>query len=150
MNISKSMNIILFTTLFLIFSNSLFSQKLEFGKRMTFQDHTITSKIMGYDYQLRISFPESYSTKDTISYPVLYVLNGIYDFKVAQERMSSEGEVEDVIIVGVGFENNNSLNSSTKRHYDFTPSVNTLSERKKEKFFSFPEGAVKSGGQPNF
>ncbi|WP_339754824.1 hypothetical protein [uncultured Winogradskyella sp.] len=36
--------------------------------------HTVISKITGNDYQLDMSFPRDYSVKDTILYPVLYVL----------------------------------------------------------------------------
>jgi enterochelin esterase-like enzyme len=62
------------------FSNVAFSQKREPRERITEPDHTITSKILGRDYQLYISFPKNYSTKDTVSYPVLYVLDGEWVF----------------------------------------------------------------------
>ena len=60
---------------------------------------------MGKDYQLYISFPSSYSTKDTTSYPVLYVLDGLQAFPMirgAQNVLSFGKEIEDVIIVGIG------------------------------------------------
>jgi predicted alpha/beta superfamily hydrolase len=77
MNILKPMQLVITTVLLLLFTNSLFSQKIEPKERMTESDHTITSKILGRDYQLYISFPKNYSTKDSISYPVLYVLDGL-------------------------------------------------------------------------
>jgi len=81
MNFSKPLNLVLTTLLIFIFSNSLFGQQLEPKERAVIEpDHTIASQIMGEDYQLYISFPHGYSTKDTISYPVLYVLDGAYSF----------------------------------------------------------------------
>jgi hypothetical protein len=76
MTILKPTKLIITAILFLIFSNSMFSQKLEPKKRITEPDHTITSDITGKDYQLYLSFPKSYTTKDTISYPILYVMDG--------------------------------------------------------------------------
>jgi hypothetical protein len=73
MNILKSIKPLSITFVLIIFSNVAFSQKLEPRERITEPDHT-TSKILGRDYQLYISFPKNYSTKDTVSYPVLYVL----------------------------------------------------------------------------
>lgn len=153
MNTLKSINFLLTTLIILIFSNSLFSQNLGIEKKTTeLAEHIIASKIMGNEYKLRISFPQSYSTKDTISYPALYVLDGssFYAFKNAQERLIFEGQIEDVIIVGIGFDNDTSFDSYAKRHYQFTPSVDTISDRETENGLSFPEGTVKSGGATKF
>lgn len=92
------------TLLLFICSASLFGQKLEPKKRLLEPDTAISSKIMGRNYQLYISFPIGYSVKDTTKYPVLYVLDGMncFDvFKPARESMDFDKEIEDVIIVGV-------------------------------------------------
>ncbi len=152
MNILKPLNLVLTTILLLIFSNFSFGQKLEPKERITEPDHTISSKIMGKDYQLYISFPRSYSTKDTINYPVLYVLDGAYSFprfKSSQQSMSFGNELEDVIIVGIG----SGLNLGSwfvNRTYDYTPSVDTLSDSRAEKEYGFPKGMIKSGGAAKF
>ena len=108
MNISKPINLVLTTMLLLIFSISSFGQKLEPKERITEPDRTISSQLMGKDYQLYISFPKNYSNKDTISYPVLYVLDGRYVFsliKGTKDALDLFGnEIEDVIIVGIGRE----------------------------------------------
>ena len=78
----KSIKPLSITFALIIFSNVAFSQKLEPRERITEPDHTITSKILGRDYQLYISFPKNYSTKDTVSYPVLYVLDGEWVFPI--------------------------------------------------------------------
>ena len=153
MNKSKTTNLVLTTILLLIFSISSFGQKLEPKERITEPDHTITSNLMGKDYQLYISFPKNYSTKDTISYPVLYVLDGRYAFssiKGTKDALDLFGnEIEDVIIVGIG----SGLNLPSwfiNRTFDYTTSIDTVSDRNMEKQFGFPEGTLKSGGADEF
>tara|TARA_R110001592_G_scaffold100281_3_gene284689 strand:+ start:2199 stop:3083 length:885 start_codon:yes stop_codon:yes gene_type:complete len=144
MDISKPLNLVLTTILFLIFSNTSFCQKLEPKERVTEPDHTITSTIMGKEYQLHISFPANYSTKDTITYPVLYVLDGgdsFQAFQSAQKYLSIDDRIEDVIIVGI---------NGKGRTYDYSPSVDTISEREIEEAFGLPKGTIKSGGANRF
>ena len=76
MTILNSLKLVITTILLLICSTIAFSQKLAPKERKMEWDHKITSNITGKEYLLEISFPKSYSTKDTLSYPVLYVLDG--------------------------------------------------------------------------
>ena len=152
MNISKSIKLTLTTILFLVFSNNSFSQKFEPKERPLEPDHTITSEIMGIDYQLYISFPESYSTKDSISYPVLYVLDASHHYELfnsINKRLRSSGKIEDVIIVGIG-SGLDSKNWLVNRHHDYTVSVDTIRERKMDKRYGVQEGTVRSGGASKF
>jgi len=105
MTILKPAKRIITAILLLIFSATVFAQKLEPKERILEVDHVITSKLMGKEYQLYVSFPDSYSTKDTLSYPVLYVLDGKLSFYsiIAAEASDLSGPLEDVIIVGIGF-----------------------------------------------
>tara|TARA_B110000091_G_C13819478_1_gene479837 strand:+ start:6005 stop:6316 length:312 start_codon:yes stop_codon:yes gene_type:complete len=99
MHILKRKNFVKALFLLFLFSTNLLSQKQVPKKRITAPDHTITSKIMDKDYQLYISFPKNYSTKDTISYPVLYVLDGHFSyplFKGVQNLLSTAGSIEEV------------------------------------------------------
>ena len=152
MSILKSMNLVLTAFLFLIISHSVFSQKIEPKKRITEPDHTISSKVMGKDYQLYISFPTSYSIKDTITYPVLYVLDGESSFPAftsAQEIMSLGEELEDVIIVGIG----SGLDLPTwliNRSFDYTTSIDTNSLNGMEEQFGLSKGSIKTGGASKF
>jgi enterochelin esterase-like enzyme len=82
MNILKSIKPLSITFVLIILVMSHLVKKLEPRERITEPDHTITSKILGRDYQLYISFPKNYSTKDTVSYPVLYVLDGEWVFPI--------------------------------------------------------------------
>lgn len=135
MNISKPLILVSTTILLLIFSNTSFGQKLE-PKIWTLEpDHILNSEIMEKDYQLYISFPSNYSTNDTISYPVLYVLDGSFyfqSFQSAQKHLNLYGEIEHVIIVGIG--SGLDLKSYlTNRNYDYTPSRDSISDEDYER-----------------
>jgi predicted alpha/beta superfamily hydrolase len=141
MNILKPTQLAITTMLFLIFSNSLFSQKLAPKERILVPDHTITSNITGKDYQLYLSFPKNYSTKDSISYPILYVMDGQIAFSTIRgmRTLFDLGPlIEDVIIVGIG-----TSNWEVNRYQDFTPSVDTSEDEERN-------GTSKSGGAAKF
>jgi predicted alpha/beta superfamily hydrolase len=144
MNILKPTQLAITTMLFLIFSNSLFSQKLTPKNRKTEPDHTIYSKIIGRDYQLYISFPKNYSTKDTITYPVLYSLDGMYTFPVIKGiRPFFERDTEDFILVGVNASN------FKYRNEDYTTSIATFDEERNEKR-NATKSEFKTGGAAKF
>jgi predicted alpha/beta superfamily hydrolase len=141
MNILKPTQLAITTMLFLIFSNSLFSQKLAPKERILVPDHTIASNITGKDYQLYLSFPKNYSTKDSISYPILYVMDGQIAFSTIRgmRTLFDLGPlIEDVIIVGIG-----TSNWEVNRYQDFTPSVDTSEDEERN-------GTSKSGGAAKF
>jgi uncharacterized protein len=153
MKTSKIKILVLTTILLLIFSNSSFGQKLEPKVRVTEPDHVITSELMGRDYQLYISFPKGYSTKDTISYPVLYALDGslfFHSVRAATDALYVIGnEIEDVIIVAIG-SGVDFISWFVDRTYDYTTSLDANNDRQSEKQFNLPEGTVKSGGADEF
>jgi len=152
MNFSKPLNLLLATILISIFSNSLFGQKLNPKDRVTEPDHVISSKIMGKDYKLYISFPSGYSANDTINYPVLYVLDGDIAFpffSATRNLMDMDGEIENVIIVGIG-SGLDFPSSIIGRNYDLTPSQDTIYNIGFENQFGLPKGTVQSGGASKF
>lgn len=152
MNISKPINLVLSTTLLLIFSYSSFGQKLEPKERITEPDHIISSEIMGRDYQLYISFPKNYSNKDTISYPVLYVLDGLQAFnllKGTQFLLGFYDEIEEVIIVGIGSETD-IPSWLLNRSYYLTTSLDTTAHGWMEAEWGLPKGSIKTGGASEF
>jgi len=137
---------------FLLISNFSFGQKLEPKSRPLEPDHFINSKITGEKYQLYISFPSSYSTEDSLTYPVLYVLDGAYSFptfNLINRRLSSMRMIQDVVIVGIhsGTDRNSWF---INRTLDYTPTSDTLDDRKAEKKFGIPEGKLSSGGAQKF
>jgi uncharacterized protein len=153
MKTSKTKKLVFTAMLMLIFSNISIGQKLEPKVRVTEPDHVITSELMGRDYQLYISFPNGYSTKDTISYPVLYALDGrlfFHSVRAATDALYVIGnEIEDVIIVVVG-SGSDFLSWFVERTYDYTTSPDAAHDRYSEKQFNIPEGTVKSGGADKF
>jgi hypothetical protein len=152
MSISKQINLVLTTTLLLIFSFSSFGQKLEPKERITEPDHIISSELIGRDYQLYISFPKNYSNKDTISYPVLYVLDGLQAFsllKGTQFLLGLEDEIEEVIIVGIGSETD-IPSWLHNRSYDLTTSLDTTAHGWMEAAWDLPKGSIKTGGASEF
>jgi predicted alpha/beta superfamily hydrolase len=138
--------------LLLLISNSVYSQKLPPKKRILAPDHVIASKLMAKDYQLYLSFPASYSTKNAMTFPVLYVLDGRYSFNLilgTKYVLDPQKSLEEVIIVGIGSGLN--LKSWFKnRVYDYTPTINTPRERALEKGWGFAAGELKSGGAAEF
>mgnify|MGYP000361721421 FL=1 len=152
MTILKPAKLIITAILLLIFSITVFAQKLEPKERILEPEHVIASKLTGKEYQLYISFPDRYSTKDTLSYPVLYVLDGklsFYSILAAKEASDLSGSLEEVIIVGIG--SGLYIQSWLKnRLYDYTPTINTPRERALEKRWGFVAGELKSGGATKF
>jgi len=150
MDYLKSINLPLTTFLLLIYCNPLFSQKLEPKERIENEpDHIIISKTMEKDYQIHMSFPKSYSTKDTMTYPVLYVLDGKSTFGFFNPTTIDFNKIEDVIFVGISHRVNG-IASRVNRFYDYTPSLDTISERKFEKIYGVPKGTIKTGGADKF
>ncbi len=151
MSIPKVFNYI--CACFLLLSSTfVFGQKLVPKKRSVQPDTTIVSTIMGKNYQLYISFPPGYSAKDTTKYPVLYVLDGwnfFPAFNVARQAMDFGGELQNVIIVGIGC-GEDLASWFVNRNYDYTPFEDTASDRSMEKQFGLPTGAIHSGGAPKF
>lgn len=137
---------------FLFFGESAFSQKLEPLKRVIDPDHVISSKITGKDYDLYISFPGNYSVKDTLHYPVLYVLDGMHYYPLlnqARTVMDWGGGLQEVIIVCIS-SGKDFLPWFTNRTLDYTPSVSPAGERNMEKGYGLAEGALRSGGASRF
>ena len=146
----------LLTVSLFISSISLFGQLLEPKKRLSEPDTTISSKIMGRDFQLYISFPTGYSVKDTTKYPVLYILDGMHCypvFKSVRESMDIDKELEDVIIVGIG-SGLDYVSWQFNRSHEYTPSQDTAKDRQFEKViaeisnldYNLVKGTLKSGG----
>lgn len=150
----------LLTVLLLISSASLFGQKLEPKKRLPDPETTLTSKIMEKDFQLYISFPRNYSTKDTIKYPVLYMLDGWNSFpiiKSIRETLDIDKELEDVIIVGVS-SGLDLISIGINRTHEYTPSQDSAWDRQYEKDaakqinldYNLVKGKIQTGGAEKF
>ena len=82
---------------------------------------TLFSTIRGREYHLSVALPDSYKTS-TQAYPVIYVLDGDFNFGVAAglTRFSNWfRKVPDLIIVGIGYDMETSEEFAALRDLDF-------------------------------
>jgi predicted alpha/beta superfamily hydrolase len=82
---------------------------------------TLFSTIRGREYQLSVALPDSYKTS-TQAYPVIYVLDGDFNFGVAAglTRFSNWfRKVPELIIVGIGYDIETSDEFAALRDLDF-------------------------------
>ncbi len=84
---------------------------------------TIKSASTGRDYDLYIHIPEQYDKDQTAKYPVLYVLDGQWDFELVDQVVGGlvyDHYMPDVIIVGITYSGENA-DYAGLRAMDFTP-----------------------------
>jgi predicted alpha/beta superfamily hydrolase len=82
---------------------------------------TLFSTIRGRDYHLSVALPDSYPTS-TQAYPVIYVLDGDFNFGVAAglTRFSNAfRKVPELIIVGIGYDMATAEEFAALRDLDF-------------------------------
>ncbi|TXD50365.1 MULTISPECIES: alpha/beta hydrolase [unclassified Polaribacter] len=148
----KSTLLLKLNILLLFICSSICAQKFEPKEKLLEADHVIESKITNRTYELYISCPDSYSIKDTLNYPVLYVLDGLYYFPTinqARETIGWGGKLKDLIIVGLSSGINNT-DWFINRTLDYTTSVSTSDAKRYEKGNGLGEGTIKSGGAAKF
>ncbi len=132
--------------LLIVFQNVSLAQKLDPNGRDRFQpDHIISSLITNKDYVIHMSFPKSYSVKDSITYPVLYVLDGKSTFGYFESSYISYDKIDDVILVGISHKDNGTA-SKVNRFNDYTPYRDTISENRFENTFGLKRGSILTGG----
>jgi predicted alpha/beta superfamily hydrolase len=86
--------------------------------------HNFISAINGQPYKITIALPLGYSPSDTITYPVVYLLDGDPDLPLAaliQRDMRYGNELPDMIMVGIGYQVADFLSSRPFRTLDYTP-----------------------------
>jgi predicted alpha/beta superfamily hydrolase len=83
----------------------------------------LTSKETGRNYDLYIHIPSSYPKETTRKYPVLYILDGQWDFKLMDSVLGGlvyDKFVPEIIMVGLTYSGDNP-DYNTLRAVDFTP-----------------------------
>jgi len=83
----------------------------------------LISKETGRNYDLYIHIPSSYSQDTTRKYPVLYILDGQWDFKLMDSVLGGlvyDKFVPEIIMVGITYSGDNP-DYNTLRAMDFTP-----------------------------
>jgi len=90
---------------------------------------TLKSSNTGRDYDLYVQLPANYAEETWKNYPVLYVLDGQWDFKLLDSIYGGllyDGFIPEMIIVGITYSGPNP-DYETLRAMDFTPvAVNFL------------------------
>ncbi len=76
----------------LLFSYSLIAQNISIGKR-----DILYSTILQQDRELSIYLPPSYNTAVNQKYPVLYILDGDYNFQYVAGILELQGAISEVI-----------------------------------------------------
>lgn len=113
------------------------------------------SQQTGRDYRLFVSLPEKYSESDTARYPVFYVLDGNGFFALATEihrLLRLDGEVPELIIVGVGYPIGSFAQTSGVRWRDYTPSPDAAADSARAVQLGARARGIelRSGGGPAF
>ncbi len=91
--------------------------------------HAMKATGSGYDYRIDVSVPLSYGTSDQ-RYPVLYIMDSNWYFPmvtaIVQTMMiiPATQYVQEMIIVGIGYETTDVALQTGLRSRDYTPSVN--------------------------
>lgn len=113
----------------------------------------LVSAINGQTYRLYVALPDGYAEDDPTRYPVLYLLDGYLAFPAAYAARASMGlfgELDDVILVGVG-DGDHAIGSwFTNRWRDYTPSAHPAADSAAARNFGHPPEAVRSGGGADF
>jgi predicted alpha/beta superfamily hydrolase len=84
---------------------------------------TLTSAATGRDYDLYVHLPADYAQRQQQQYPVLYLLDGQWDFKLLdsiQGGLAYDGFVPEMIIVGITYSGQNA-DYDALRAMDYTP-----------------------------
>ncbi len=120
------------------------------------EQHLFHSTTNEKSYNLAVSLPPHYSPSDSVKYSVLYLLDGSFSFPIAHAArtlLDMFGEIEEVIIVGIGDEWKQSYSPwISSRWTDYTPSADPASDSNPAflNLFNLEEGALLSGGGPVF
>ena len=92
------------------------------------EELSVTSEAGGIPYRIDVSLPPKYSATTADRYPTLYLLDGNLEFAMAVQThrmMHIDGLVPDMIIVGIGYQENDPAvytpAYSANRTRDYTP-----------------------------
>ena len=108
------------------------------------------SRITHEPYRLTVALPFGYSAADTVRYPTVYLLDGEPNLPLAaliQGNMTYDGEVPNMILVGVGYQSNDFMGTVPYRTLDYTP---TRDDKADSEMTAHHHVAMVSGGADNF
>ncbi len=85
--------------------------------------HTVPSEIVNQSYELIVALPSSYEKSPDAHYPVIYVLDGQWNFAMAEAiagKLGVDGFLPEVIVVGIAW-GGKDPDPILLRQRDFTP-----------------------------
>ncbi|WP_028885425.1 alpha/beta hydrolase [Teredinibacter turnerae] len=88
--------------------------------------HYVESQIIDESYELRVSLPAAYTQDSTADFPVVYILDGQWDFTVAADingKLIYDGMIPPVIVVAITWAGEN-VDYGAKRQRDFVLTEN--------------------------
>lgn len=107
-------------SIFFLISLSLSAQDICIAER-----HSIESSVLNETREYLVHLPESYHQSDASSYPVLYLLDGDYNFRYVAgllDQMSSiSGQIPEMILVGIADKGSNSYQYNMKPVIELDP-----------------------------
>lgn len=105
------------------------------------EERPLVSEINGREYLLYISYPPSYDSEPERKFPVVYFLDGYWDFPLVRSTFYNllyDEQVPEAILVGIGYKDK-LADYGAERSIDLTPTND-----------AGPHNAGKTGGGPAF
>ena len=129
------------------------AQDINTNVELSMKGQILQSTINKKKYQLYISLPAGYNTADTYRYPVFYVLDAYYSYPLIfslHSLLDSSQELEKIIIVAIGDEDQSSSTWIASRMTDCTPSNDPNVDAEIAKGLNISMSQVKTGGAKDF
>lgn len=110
-------NKILILSLILFCSWNIFSQEISIGNR-----DMVYSEILKEDRELSVYLPPSYNTEISQKYPVLYILDGDYNFQYVAGFLELQGAISEIIpemiLIAISGKGTNQYRKNCKPHIE--------------------------------
>lgn len=143
----------LFSTFFILVTTLIFAQDIQQSQMLSMKGHIVQSTSNGKSYQLYVSLPAGYDSGKPDRYPVLYVLDANLSYPIVSSMhklLDSGGEIEKVIIVAIGDEEQSFEQWIISRTLDYTPSNDLFANSDIGRGANIASTKVKSGGASAF
>ncbi|MEO8712776.1 MAG: alpha/beta hydrolase-fold protein [Parafilimonas sp.] len=143
--------LLLFAAWLLLNGTVSFAQKTVTPKITGSEAYAIKSSINQKEYIITVLLPKNYSAADSITYPVLYVLDGNYStasFYGIKENFALGKEIKDIIFITIDANVQTEKEWLANRYTDLTPTSSPSSDTAIAGYFKLPVSP--SGGGADF
>ena len=142
-----------FSAFLILVTTLIFAQDIQQSQMLSMKGHIVKSTANGKSYQLYVSLPSGYDPAKTDRYPVLYILDANYSYPIISSMhklLDSGGEIEQVIIVAIGDEDQSDKQWLISRTLDYTPSNDFFANSDIARGANVATATIKSGGASAF